>query len=47
MLNDYAKTQLMCCFCENLQPSDVQVCGWCGEYKGIMTVANFQEIYGE
>lgn len=47
ILNTYAQTQLMCCFCENLISATENFCGGCGEYKGIMTVAQFQEIYGE
>ena len=46
MLNDYANTQLMCCYCENLLPSDAKWCETCNEYKSVMTVADFQEMFG-
>ena len=46
-LNDYASTQLMCAFCENLLPSDAKWCASCNEYKGVMTVEQFEKVYGE
>lgn len=46
LLNDYSKTQLMCCYCENLLPSNAQWCKSCGEYKGVMTIEQFELIYG-
>lgn len=47
ILNYYAKTQLMCAFCENLLPEDCKICSTCLDYKGIMTILDFQKIYGE
>ena len=47
LLNTYSQTQLMCCYCENLLPSDAKWCVTCNEYKSVMTIADFQKIYGE
>ena len=47
MLNTYAQTQLMCCYCEGLLPENAQWCEPCGEYKGVMTIAQFQKTFGE
>lgn len=46
-LNSYAQTQLMCVYCEGLLPENAQWCNFCNEYKGVMTIADFQKIYGE
>ena len=46
-LNSYATTQLMCVFCEGLLPDNAQWCEPCKEYKGVMTIADFQKYYGE
>jgi hypothetical protein len=47
MLNSYAKTQLMCAFDESLVEASAKLCPTCGDYKGIMTIADFQTVYGE
>lgn len=47
LLNKYAETQLMCCYCENLLPENAQWCANCNEYKSVMTIADFQKYYGE
>ena len=46
-LNSYATTQLMCVFCEGLLPDNALWCEPCKEYKGVMTIADFQKYYGE
>jgi len=46
-LNSYAKTQLMCIYCEGLLPEDAKWCNFCNEYKGVMTIEQFQLTYGE
>ena len=46
-LNSYVDTQLMCAYCEGLLPENAMFCNFCKEYKGVMTIANFQKIYGE
>jgi hypothetical protein len=47
MLNTYTQTQLMCAFDEALVEAGSQLCPACGDYKGIMTVSEFQAVYGE
>ena len=47
MLNTYSVTQLMCAYCEKLIGADETYCEPCNEYKGIMTVAQFQKTFGE
>lgn len=47
MLNTYASTTLMCAFCENLISPAAQVCTYCDDYKGIMTIAEFGKIFFE
>jgi hypothetical protein len=37
---------LICAFCENVYKSGTKVCGKCEDYKGIMSVKEFDEIYG-
>jgi RNA polymerase subunit RPABC4/transcription elongation factor Spt4 len=46
-LNSYANTQLMCVYCEGLLPEDAKWCEGCQEYKGVMTITDFQKTYGE
>ena len=36
----------ICCFCESTFSDDVRICGFCDEYKGIMTIKEFEEYYG-
>lgn len=47
LLSEYAETQLMCEYCENLVPENQGYCIPCNEYKSVMTIAQFQKIYGE
>jgi len=37
---------LICAFCENVYKSGTKVCWNCQEYKGIMTIEEFDAIYG-
>lgn len=46
-LNSYATTQLMCVYCEGLLPDNAEWCEPCGEYKGVMTIADFHKFFGE
>ena len=34
---------LVCVYCENDLDIDAWACGWCGEYKGVMTVEFFED----
>ena len=38
--------KLICCFCENIYAENVKFCGFCDEYKGLMTIKEFEEYYG-
>ena len=38
---------LICCFCENTYSKGTLFCGFCNEYKGLMTITEFDEYYGE
>lgn len=42
-LND----SLICCFCETISPAEIEWCDTCDEYKGLMTLADFNRYYGE
>ena len=46
-LNDYAKTTKICAFCETIYVDNNRVfCFVCNEYKGIMTLDEFDRHYG-
>ena len=38
---------LICCFCETEYNSETKICSICNEYKGMMTIENFENCYGE
>ena len=38
---------LICCFCETEYDFNTKICSFCDEYKGIMTIVDFEKIYGE
>lgn len=38
--------KLICCFCERLCSAETEWCDNCDEYKGLMTIAEFDAIYG-
>jgi hypothetical protein len=39
-------SKLICCFCEKTYSSEIRICGFCHEYKGLMTIENFDKVYG-
>lgn len=39
--------KLICCFCETEYESYTMMCYSCNEYKGLMTIADFEKYYGE
>jgi hypothetical protein len=41
------ETALVCAFCETEVTVEVGYCLFCDEYKGVMTVKEFLEVYGE
>jgi RNA polymerase subunit RPABC4/transcription elongation factor Spt4 len=46
-LNDYAQDTKICCFCERIFDADEFLCGLCNDYKGMMTIAEFNRVYGD
>ncbi len=38
---------LICCFCENTYSNAIKFCGFCNEYKGLMTIEEFDNHYGK
>lgn len=38
--------KLICCFCEKVYSAETKMCGFCYEYKGLMTIEDFDAIYG-
>jgi hypothetical protein len=40
-------TKLICCFCEKVYSSETKFCGFCNEYKGLMTINEFDKYYGK
>ena len=38
-------TKLICCFCEKVYSSETKFCGFCNEYKGLMTINEFDNYY--
>lgn len=45
-LQEYAKTQLICAFCDNLLPANAEWCESCQEYKGVMTLCDYENAFG-
>lgn len=39
--------KLICAFCESVYTNDVKFCGFCNEYKGLMTISDFDKYYGK
>jgi hypothetical protein len=39
-------SKLICCFCEKTYSAGTIFCGFCNEYKGLMTIENFDKVYG-
>lgn len=39
-------TRVVCCYCEGDYPLNTRVCPSCHEYKGIMTIEDFEANYG-
>ena len=37
---------LICSFCERVYSNETIFCGFCNEYKGMMSISNFDKIYG-
>jgi len=37
----------ICCFCEKIYSNEAIFCGFCNEYKGLMSVEEFDTIYGK
>lgn len=35
----------ICCFCETVLSSKATFCGLCFEYKGVMTISEFEKVY--
>jgi hypothetical protein len=40
-------TKLICCFCEKVYSEGTLFCDFCNEYKGLMTISEFDKIYGK
>jgi hypothetical protein len=38
--------KLICCFCETIYTAHEKICGKCHEYKGLMTITDFDNYYG-
>jgi formate-dependent nitrite reductase cytochrome c552 subunit len=38
---------LICCFCETEYLLGTKICSFCNEYKGLMTISDFEKVYGE
>ena len=38
--------KLICCFCEKEFSAGTKICVICNDYKGLMTIENFDAIYG-
>lgn len=38
---------IVCCFCDTILENGSMFCYKCREYKGIMTLADFEKYYGE
>jgi hypothetical protein len=38
--------KLICCFCERVYLPETVFCSLCNEYKGLMTIDDFDKTYG-
>ena len=38
---------MICCFCEIDLDTNAKICWNCNEYKGVMTLVDFEKVYGE
>ena len=38
---------IVCCFCDTVNEIGSYFCWNCREYKGLMTLADFEQYYGE
>jgi len=45
-LNEYVKTTKICVFCETVCSPESVFCFLCNEYKGLMTLDEFDKHYG-
>ena len=45
-LNDYVKQTKICVFCETVCSPESVFCFLCNEYKGLMTLDEFDKHYG-
>ena len=39
--------KLICCFCEKEFSAGTKFCVICNDYKGLMTIEDFENIYGK
>lgn len=39
--------KLICCFCEKFCSAETEWCDNCDEYKGLMTISDFENYYGK
>jgi len=39
--------KLICCFCETEYNFGTRFCTLCNDYKGMMTITEFEKTYGE
>jgi len=39
--------KLICCFCESVHSAEAKFCFDCNEYKGLMTISDFDKYYGK
>ena len=43
----FDESTLVCAFCETIYEADTKVCYVCEDYKGLMTIVEFEHTYGE
>lgn len=43
----FDESTLVCAFCETIYEQNTKVCYVCEDYKGLMTIAEFEHTYGE
>lgn len=39
--------KMICCFCEKEFIAGTRICVVCNDYKGMMTLADFEKTYGK
>ena len=39
--------KLICCFCEKEFSAETKFCVICNDYKGLMTIEDFENVYGK